>query len=72
MKKNNIGIDIGLYSIKCAVLEKVNDAYVIKQKETYRLPQGEEVNSDFIEESLIDFTEEYGIRRAIYRNRHNK
>ena len=64
MKKNNIGIDIGLYSIKCAVLEKVNDAYVIKQKETYRLPQGEEVNSDFIEESLIDFTKEYGIRRV--------
>lgn len=65
MKRNNIGVDIGLYSLKCAVLEKVKDSYVLKHKETYRITKKEQrMNSEFIKESIIDFTKKYKIRRA--------
>lgn len=65
MRKIEIGIDIGHYSIKCAVLKKVNDTYVIKHKETYRVSGDEEkIDSAFIKKSLKEFMGKYKIRRA--------
>lgn len=32
-----IGVDIGTYSVKCAIVKKIKDAYVIRKKEEYVL-----------------------------------
>lgn len=64
MKTRNIGIDIGAYSLKCVVLEKVKGSYVIKHKETYKLVSDETMDSNFIKKSLLNFTNKYKIRRA--------
>lgn len=62
MKRTSIGVDIGEYSVKCVVLEKIRDEYCIKHKKNYR--RKDNISFDkWLKSVLEDFTKEHKIRR---------
>lgn len=67
-KATNVGVDIGEYSVKCAVLEKNNGIYYITRKKKYIIPKRGQKFDFFgwLKSVLSDFTKTNRIGKAVF------
>lgn len=63
--RRTIGIDLGSYSVKFSVLEKVNNYYYVKYKKSYPVPREDDLDyGEWLKSVIADFMKQNQIGKA--------